>query len=43
MKCLLDTNILVSASLFPNSVPAQAYFKAVTSPNIGMVCDADVW
>ncbi|MCL2336980.1 MAG: putative toxin-antitoxin system toxin component, PIN family [Firmicutes bacterium] len=42
MRCLIDTNILVSASLFPTSVPAQAYFKAVTAPNTGMVCDYSV-
>ena len=39
MKCMLDTNILVSAALFPNSVSAKAYFKAVTPPNKGVVCD----
>jgi len=42
MKCVIDTNILVSASLFPASVPAQAYFKAVTAPNIGIVCDYSI-
>ncbi len=42
MKCLIDTNILISASLFPSSVPAQAYFKAVTAPNIGIVCDYSI-
>jgi len=42
MKCLIDTNILISASLFPDSVPAQAYFKAVTSPNVGVVCDYSI-
>lgn len=39
MKCLIDTNILISASLFPNSVPAKAYEKAVLSPNKAIVCD----
>jgi putative PIN family toxin of toxin-antitoxin system len=42
MKCIIDTNILVSASLFPGSVPAQAYMKAVSFPNYGMVCDYSV-
>ncbi|MCL1963433.1 MAG: PIN domain-containing protein [Firmicutes bacterium] len=42
MKCLIDTNILVSASLFPASILTQAYFKAVTAPNIGMVCDYSI-
>ena len=39
MKCIIDTNVLISASLFPDSVPAQAYFKAVTPPNTAFVCD----
>jgi putative PIN family toxin of toxin-antitoxin system len=42
MKCLIDTNILISASLFPSSVPAHAYFKAVTAPNTGVVCDYSI-
>jgi putative PIN family toxin of toxin-antitoxin system len=42
MKCIIDTNILVSASLFPGSVPAQAYMKAVSFPNYGMVCDYSI-
>lgn len=39
MRCLIDTNILISAALFPKSVPAQAFFKAVTPPCRAMVCD----
>ncbi len=39
MKCMLDTNILVSAALFPNSVTAAAYMKAVTPPHTSVVCD----
>ena len=39
MKILLDTNILVSAALFPNGVPARAFFKAVTPPYRAVVCD----
>jgi len=42
MKCIIDTNVLISAALFPNSVPAQAYFKAVTLPNAGVVCDYSI-
>lgn len=38
-KILLDTNILVSAALFPKSIPAQAYMKAVTPPFTAVVCD----
>ena len=39
MKCLIDTNILVSAALFPNSVPYKAFVKAATLPNRAIVCD----
>ncbi|SBV92996.1 conserved exported hypothetical protein [uncultured delta proteobacterium] len=39
MRCLIDTNILISAALFPASVPAQAFFKAVTPPHDAVVCD----
>lgn len=37
--CLIDTNILISAALYPNSAPAQAFFKAVTAPYRAVVCD----
>ncbi len=33
MKVLIDTNILLSASLNPSGVPYQAYLKAVTHPH----------
>jgi putative PIN family toxin of toxin-antitoxin system len=39
MKVLIDTNILVSAALFPQSIPARAFFKAVTPPFRAVVCD----
>jgi putative PIN family toxin of toxin-antitoxin system len=39
MRCLLDTNILISAALFPAGVPAEAFFKAVTPPHDAVVCD----
>jgi putative PIN family toxin of toxin-antitoxin system len=39
MKVLIDTNILISAALFPNSTPAKAYTKAVTHPYHGLVCE----
>ena len=38
-RVLIDTNILVSAALFPQSVPARAFFKAVTPPCRAVVCD----
>jgi putative PIN family toxin of toxin-antitoxin system len=39
MRILIDTNILISAALFPQSVPAQAYMKAVTPPHAAVICD----
>ena len=39
MRCFLDTNILISAGLFPNGVPAAALKKALTPPNVAIVCD----
>ena len=39
MRMLIDTNILISAALFPQSVPAQAYMKAGTPPHDAVVCD----
>ena len=39
MRVLIDTNILISASLSSEGTPYQAYIKAVTHPNHGMVCD----
>ena len=41
-KVLIDTNILVSAALFPQSIPAQAYMKSVVPPYEAMVCDYSV-
>lgn len=42
MKVLIDTNILVSASLSNTGTPYQAYIKAVTYPFNGMVCDQNI-
>ncbi|SDN79042.1 putative toxin-antitoxin system toxin component, PIN family [Acetanaerobacterium elongatum] len=42
MKCLIDTNILISASLFPDSVPAAAFIKAVNHPHKAVVCDYSI-
>jgi predicted nucleic acid-binding protein len=39
MRLLVDTNILVSAALFPDSVAARAFTKAVTPPHDAVVCD----
>ena len=39
MRILLDTNILISAALFPNGVTAKAYSKAVFFPNKAVICE----
>ena len=39
MKCMLDTNILVSTALFPKSVSAAVYAKAVAAPFKTVVCE----
>jgi len=42
MRILIDTNILISASLNIQSTSYKAYVKAVTHPNHGMVCDQNI-
>ena len=39
---MIDTNVLISAALNPNGVPFQAYVKAVTYPNNGLICEQNV-
>ena len=39
MRCLIDTNILIFTTLFPASVPARAFMKAVSPPHDAVVCD----
>ncbi len=42
MKVLIDTNILLSASLNPSGVPYPVYVKAVTHPNYGFITDQNI-
>lgn len=42
MKVLIDTNVLISAALNINSVPFQAYVKAASYPNHGLICEQNV-
>ncbi len=42
MRVLIDTNVLISAALNANSVPFQAYKKATTYPNHGLICEQNV-
>lgn len=39
MKIMIDTNVLISAILFPNGKTAQALIKALTPPCKPYVCD----
>ena len=39
MKIMIDTNIIISAALFPNGRAAQAFFKALNPPCQPLVCD----
>ena len=39
MRVLIDTNVLISAALYPDSIPYHAYVKAATYPNHGMICE----
>ena len=42
MRVLIDTNVLISAALYPNSTPYHAYVKAATYPNHGLICEQNV-
>lgn len=42
MRVLIDTNVLISAALNAASVPAQAYIKAASYPNRGLICEQNV-
>lgn len=42
MRILIDTNVLISAALSANGVPFQAYIKATSYPNHGLICEQNV-
>ena len=42
MRILIDTNVLISAALRANGVPYQAYVKAASYPNHGLICEQNV-
>ncbi len=42
MKVFIDTNVLISAVLFPNGTAAAAYCKAVTYPCCGMISEYNI-
>lgn len=39
MRVFIDTNVLISAALFPGGVASRAYYKAVSDPCDPMVSD----
>lgn len=39
MRIMIDTNVIISAILFPNGKVAQAFLKALQPPYIPLVCD----
>ena len=42
MRVLIDTNVLISAALNPDGIPFQAYVKAASYPNKGLICEQNV-
>ena len=42
MRVLVDTNVLISAALSSTGVPFQAYVKAVSTPNHGLICEQNM-
>ena len=39
MRIMIDTNIIISAALFPNGRAARAFLKALNPPYQPLVCD----
>ena len=42
MRVLIDTNVLISAALSNKGTPYQAFVKAVSYPNHGLVCEQNI-
>jgi hypothetical protein len=42
MRVLIDTNILISAAYAVGSTPHRAYIKAVTPPNVALICEQSI-
>ena len=42
MRGLIDTNVLISATLNANGIPFRAYVKAASYPNHGLICEQNV-
>ncbi len=39
MRIMIDTNVIISAALFPNGKAAKTFFKAMMPPYEPIVCD----
>lgn len=39
MRALIDTNVLISAALYPDGTPFKAYVRAASYPNHGLICE----
>ena len=39
MRIMIDTNVIISAALFPNGRAAKAFYKAMLPPYEAMICD----
>ena len=39
MRIMIDTNVIISAALFPNGRAAKAFYKAMMPPYEPMICD----
>lgn len=42
MRVLIDTNVLISTALSIGGTPFQAYTKAASYPNHGLICEQNV-
>ena len=42
MRILIDTNVLISAALFPNSIPARAFDLAVSERCVALVSEQNI-
>jgi len=42
MRIIIDTNVLISAALYPNGKADKAYIKASHEPNVALVSDYSI-
>ena len=39
MRCVIDTNVIISALLFPSGTPGKALVRALSKPNEIVICE----